>query len=77
MRAVIKRSSELFARENAGLEPRRGLGRLDPELIAHTLIAAAEDAARLTLTHPRRFPPERLADFTAELLRAVAKTPSS
>ena len=29
-----------------------GIERLDPELTAHALIAAAEDAARLTLTHP-------------------------
>ncbi len=50
-----------------------GLGSLDPELVAHTLISAAEDAARLTLTHPRRFPPERLASFATDLLTAIAK----
>lgn len=51
---------------------RLGLGDLDPELVAHALIAGAEDAARLTLTHPRRFPPGRLAGFTADLLTAIA-----
>lgn len=50
-----------------------GLGKLDPELTAHAIIAGAEDAARLTLTHPRRFPPERIASFAAELLTAVAR----
>ncbi len=49
-----------------------GLGDLDPELVAHILIGAAEDAARMTLTHPDRFPPERLAAFTADLVTAIA-----
>jgi hypothetical protein len=50
-----------------------GLGKLDPELTAHAIIAGAEDAAWLTLTHPRRFPPDRIASFAAELLTAVAR----
>ena len=49
-----------------------GLGHLDPELVAHAIIAGAEDAVRLTLTHPRRFPPERIASFAGDLLSAVA-----
>lgn len=49
-----------------------GLGHLDPELTAHAIIAGAEDAARLTLTHPRRFPPERIANYVNDLLTAVA-----
>lgn len=52
---------------------RLGLGSPDPEIVAHLLIAGAEDAIRLTLTHPRRFPPERLAGFIVELLRATAR----
>lgn len=50
-----------------------GLGHLDAELGAHAIIAGAEDAIRLTLTHPRRFPPRRLAEFAADLLAAVAR----
>jgi AcrR family transcriptional regulator len=51
-----------------------GVAPLDPELTAHALIAAAEDAARLTLTHPRRFPPDRIADYAAQVVAVVAGT---
>jgi AcrR family transcriptional regulator len=50
-----------------------GLGHLDAELVAHMIIGAAEDGARLALTHPDRFPPERLAGFAADLLRGIAR----
>jgi AcrR family transcriptional regulator len=50
-----------------------GLGDLDPELAAHAILAGAEDAARLTLTHPRRFPPERIAGFAADLITAITR----
>jgi AcrR family transcriptional regulator len=52
---------------------RLGLGALDAELGSHAIIAGAEDAIRLTLTHPRRFPPRRLAEFAADLLAALAR----
>jgi len=52
-----------------------GLGHLDSEVAAHAIIAGAEDGARLTLTHPRRFPPQRLAEFAADLLAAIAAAP--
>ena len=52
-----------------------GLGHLDPELAAHAIIAGAEDAARLTLTHPRRFPPRRIASFAADLVTAIGGRP--
>jgi AcrR family transcriptional regulator len=55
-----------------GIE-RLGLGHLDAELVAHMIIGTAEDAGRLTLTQPDRFPPERLAKFSTDLLRAVAR----
>ncbi len=55
-----------------GIE-RLGLGHLDAELVAHMIIGTAEDAGRLTLTQPDRFPPERLATFSTDLLRAVAR----
>ena len=31
---------------------------------------SAEDAARLTLTHPRRFPPDRIASYAADVVAA-------
>ncbi len=49
--------------------------RLDSELATHALVASCENAIRLTLTQPDRFPPERLANFAAELVSAVARTP--
>ncbi|HEX2128364.1 MAG TPA: helix-turn-helix domain-containing protein [Solirubrobacterales bacterium] len=52
---------------------RLGLGHLDAELVAHMIIGTAEDAGRLTLTRPDRFPPDRLATFATDLLHAVAR----
>jgi AcrR family transcriptional regulator len=79
VRDEVNRHRERLVRQ---LEPmvdwgteRLGLGHLDAELVAHAIIAGAEDAARLTLTHPRRFPPERIAGFAADLLTAIAKRP--
>jgi AcrR family transcriptional regulator len=51
---------------------RLGLGELDPELASHAIFDAAEGAVRLTLTDPKRFPPERIARFATDLLTAVA-----
>jgi AcrR family transcriptional regulator len=52
---------------------RLGLGQLDPELAAQLILGSAENAARLTLTHPRRFPPRRIAEFAADLLTALQR----
>jgi AcrR family transcriptional regulator len=54
-----------------GIE-RLGLGGLDAELAAQLILATSEDAARLTLTSPRRFPPERIAGFAADLVEAFS-----
>jgi AcrR family transcriptional regulator len=51
---------------------RLGFGHLDPELTAHVILGNAENAARLTLTEPQRFPPERLSSFAVEVLGAIA-----
>jgi AcrR family transcriptional regulator len=51
-----------------GLERRGGPRGLDHEVLARLLIAVAEDAARLELAHPRRFPPDRLAAAARGLL---------
>jgi AcrR family transcriptional regulator len=51
-----------------GLAARGGPRGLDREVLARLLIAAAEDAARLSLAHPRRFPPARLATAARGML---------
>ena len=38
----------------------RGLDAPDPELAAHLLSALADEAARLLLADPDRYPPERV-----------------
>jgi AcrR family transcriptional regulator len=52
---------------------RLGLGEVDPELATRMILGSAEDAARLTLTHPRRFPPDRIASFVVDLLAAIQR----
>ena len=44
-----------------GVDKRGGPAGLDHPLAARLIVAAGEDAARLTLLHPRRYPPERMA----------------
>jgi AcrR family transcriptional regulator len=54
----------------------RGLDRVDPELAAQAIVAIAENAARLTLTRARRFPPRRIAEFAGELVSALGQPPA-
>ena len=77
VRAEVERHRQRLLRQ---MEPlvawgteRLGIGHLDPELTAHAILATAEDAARLTLTQPRRFPPRRLSRFAADVLGAIAR----
>ncbi len=44
----------------------------DPELIAHMFSAYADEAARLTLTEPDRYPPERILRLTRWTLARLA-----
>jgi AcrR family transcriptional regulator len=48
-----------------------GAPALDPELATHALVASIENAIRLTLTQPERFPPERFAAFAADVVQAI------
>jgi AcrR family transcriptional regulator len=54
-----------------GLKARGGPGGLDLELAAIGLVAVAEQMARLVLTDPKRYTPERVGDFTRTLLGAL------
>jgi AcrR family transcriptional regulator len=75
VRAEVERHRDQLLRQ---MEPlvawgaeRLGFAHLDPELTAHLILGTAENAARLTLTQPRRFPPQRLASFTVDVLAAI------
>lgn len=73
LRERIQRSRRLVADRvtkllDWGVARRGGPAGLDHELAARLIVAAGEDAARLMLAHPRRFPPERMATVTRELL---------
>lgn len=58
-----------------GLDKRGGPAVEDAELLAHMLVVVAEDAARLTLTHPRRHPPARFGAFARDVLAALPPSP--
>ncbi len=64
-RVVAERVTDLL---DWGIARRGGPAGLDHPLAARLIVAAGEDAARLMLAHPRRFPPERLASITRGLL---------
>jgi AcrR family transcriptional regulator len=79
VRKTVDRQREALVRQlepivTWGLE-RAGAAQLDSEVATHALVASCENAIRLTLTQPERFPAERLAGFAADLLDAVATTP--
>jgi AcrR family transcriptional regulator len=74
LRERIVRSRRLLAARltdllDWGIARRGGPTGLDHAFAARLIVAAGEDAARLTLRHPRRYPPHRLAAITREVLR--------
>jgi AcrR family transcriptional regulator len=62
-RLVADRLTELL---DWGVAERGGPEGLDHALAARLIVAAGEDAARLTLLHPRRYPPERIAGLARD-----------
>jgi AcrR family transcriptional regulator len=73
LRERIQRSRRLVAERVTallewGIARRGGPPGLDHALAARLIVAAGEDAARLMLAHPRRFPPERMSGLTRDLL---------
>jgi AcrR family transcriptional regulator len=78
VRKTVDRQRERLVRQ---VEPivawglkRLGAGQLDSELATHALVASCENAIRLTLTQPDRHPPQRFADFAAEVVGALARS---
>lgn len=47
---------------------------LDIELVSHAIVLLGEDGARLTLTDPDRYPPERLKAFAKSLLLVATRS---
>jgi AcrR family transcriptional regulator len=71
-RRSVEQRLTLFCRW--GLEVRGGASRgMDPELVAHALMALCEHGAALVLRDRECFSPERLASFAQELLAAVPR----
>jgi len=56
-----------------GIRRRGGPAELDAELFSRLLVSSAEDAARLVLSDPETYTPERLARFTATLMSALQR----
>jgi AcrR family transcriptional regulator len=56
-----------------GLRARGVPEGLDPELSARLLVSTAEEAGRLILSDPEKYPPERLLSNTKALLAAIPR----
>jgi AcrR family transcriptional regulator len=69
-RRIAARLEELLT---WGIQARGGPKGLDVEIAAQGLIATAEQMARLVLTDPKRFTPERISEFVRTLLAAVER----
>ena len=54
------------------LSQRPAFDGLDEELTAHALLAACEQAAKLMIADPVRYPPERLVEFAQNVLRVLS-----
>lgn len=72
-REVALGQARSFARSLLAQHP--GLDALDEELTAHALLAACEQAAKLMIADPRRYPPERLVTYAENLFRVLTVLP--
>jgi AcrR family transcriptional regulator len=57
----------------SGIERRGGPRGLDTELFSRLLVSFGEEGAKLVLSDPERYSPERLADFTATIMGSVRR----
>ena len=76
LRRQVERQRALLGKRLAGLvrwglEERGGPLGLDDELLALLILSSGEEFARLVLTEPERYPPERLTGFAADMLRSL------
>jgi len=69
-RMIALEQTRLFTRSLLARRP--ALDALDEELTAHALLAACEQAAKLMIADPRRYPPARLVQYAENLLRVLA-----
>ena len=68
-RTIALEQTRLFTRSLLAQRP--ALDALDEELTAHALLAACEQAAKLMIADPRRYPPARLVQYAENLLRVL------
>jgi AcrR family transcriptional regulator len=66
-------ASRLEALVRLGVEQWEGPADLDVELAAQAIMALAESAARLVLTDPDRYTPQRLQEFSTLLIARLAR----
>jgi AcrR family transcriptional regulator len=71
---VAENRQQLTARITGLVEwglSQRGITGIDHDIAARLLVAVGEDAARLVLNHPRRYPPARFATAAATMLELL------
>lgn len=78
LKARIERNREAILTQLAelvewGVKRRGGPYGIDTELLAHTILTLAQDAARMMLTQPKRYTPERIAGFTVAALALLPR----
>ncbi|WCB92114.1 hypothetical protein DSM104299_00799 [Baekduia alba] len=57
-----------------GIARRGGPRGLDPELFSRFLVSFGEEGAKLVLSDPAKYPPDRLAGFAATIMGAVRRS---
>lgn len=56
-----------------GVVQRGGPKGIDPEILTRLLVTIIEDTARMVLSEPERYDPDRIVAFTQALLRSIAR----
>jgi hypothetical protein len=56
-----------------GIARRGGPQDLDAELFSRLLVSFGEEGAKLVLSEPDEYPPDRLAGFTATIMESVRR----
>lgn len=78
LRGVIDRAKEAVGALLApliewGITQRGGPEGIDTEIFTRLLVTVLEDTARMVLTQPERYDPDRIVEFTRALLRSIAR----